>query len=202
MLETRYGRLLQGDEAAGRPGNPSSETKIANISIAGATSKLLPAKRAARIAKKAGLKQQPTLFIGHAKECDARLVYWPYWIGEIQTEKERPLFKPRRITYYIIGDAVSGGHALTRAIPKCIEHSVPQHLVIPFEQDRDMFQHELDAAQKEEISKLFIFGPPVQRLESVRLHYCPLWEVGFFSKSDGMPCGVIYVNAFNGTIKI
>ncbi len=202
MPEIQSSALTASHEATCCNEESLFQSEMVKISVPKETSKRLPLKRAVCLAKKAARKRQSRLTFSQSTTVrSAQLVYWPYWLGMIQTEKDRPIFGPRRIIYYTIGDAVAGGHVVVKAMPDFEEYMVSSHLLVPFDQGIDAFQRELAIVQKEEIPKLFIFGPPKQKLEKVRLIYCPYWEVSFISKKEQALREVAYINAFNGSAR-
>jgi len=161
----------------------------------------IPEKRAWRLAKRAVKKRQPITGRGHQGSHHARIVHWPYWVGIVQTEKKRPLFGLRRITYYAISDAVIGGSTVARTFPELETQSVPMDLLIPSRRKMKDFEQELVAIKRETIPKLFIFGPPKQKLEGIQLIYCPFWEIIFACQSNGGSELTVYVNALNGAVR-
>ncbi len=90
---------------------------------------------------------------------------------------------------------------MARIIPKFETQSVPMYLLIPPEREIEAFEQELATVTKETIPKLFIFGPPTQQVESIQLIYCPFWEVSLCSKDEQALSKVVYVNAFNGSVR-
>ena len=202
MPNVQSGALIASDSAPCCNEEPLLQGEMVEISVPKETSKLLPMKRAVRLAKKEVRKRQSRPAINRSTIVwSAQLVYWPYWIGTILTEKDRLLFGPRRIVYFTIGDAVAGGSVLARTIPEFMEYMVSPHLLVPFKQGADAFQRELSIVQKEKIPKLFIFGPPKQQVEKVQLIYCPHWEVSSRSKNEQALSRVAYVNALNGFVR-
>lgn len=202
MPEIQSSALTASHEATCCNEEPLFQGEMVKISVPKDTSKLLPLKRAVCLAKKEARKRQSRLTFNQSTTVrSAQLVYWPYWMGTIQTEKDRPIFGPRRIVYYTIGDAVAGGHVVVKAMPDFEEYTVSSHLLVPFDQSVDDFQRELAIVQKEKIPKLFIFGPPKQQVEKIQLIYCPHWEISLCSKDKQALSEAAYVNAFNGSVR-
>jgi hypothetical protein len=130
---------------------------------------------------------------------EIREKYWPYWIGEISTVKERFLFKPKEIPFYVICDGITKEQHVARYLPNFLEIDFGSHMLIPFKLDQAEFLQILQDARKNRIAKQFIFGPPDQVIVRTYQVYIPYWHVRITNVRSKNKSS-LFINSLSGQI--
>lgn len=131
------------------------------------------------------------------------LVYYPYWIETVHTQKERALavYPDKKKDFYITCDATDGKFIVLQNIPKLMELKVEslnvlQETVTEEQMRNDIFKE----AVSDRINRQFIFGPPQVKLGALRMIYLPMVEVQI--KRKGYESHTNYfVNIYTGEVK-
>lgn len=134
---------------------------------------------------------------------DSELSYVPYWIGVIDTNKARalPIYPDKRITFYLVCDALNGDYIVLRNIPKVKDEDAKSQQLLPICVSKDKLENVImDEAIKTRINKQFIFGPPQILSKSQYVMYLPVRRVLVKRKTDVL-YQVFYINVYTGEAK-
>lgn len=125
--------------------------------------------------------------------------YWPYWVAVLSTLKERFLFGPKKISFFIVCNGVSGEYSILRNLPSFTELECDGNNLIKYKLNKEEFLSTIHSIQREKIPKLFIFGPPAQKLKNIFKIYIPFWHIRLIKEDKQVE---FFVNSFNGEVII
>lgn len=147
-----------------------------------------------RVFKNKVINTQNCIFEGEA--------FYPYWIGQVYTRKERLYVKPKELYYHVVCDARDNTYVVLPRIPdtKTIER-VDDDSILPISLKLNSFMNEIiKDAIKNNINKQFIFGQPFSKVEDCKIIYIPGFVIGILDSVNNEK-EEYFINAFTGEAK-
>src|SRR5665647_1623253 len=137
-----------------------------------------------------------------AKDCKFEgIFYYPYWIGQVYTSKERMNFNPKELHFEVVCDAIDETYIVLRNIPKTEKIECADNAVLPFSLKLEDFKNRIiEDAKVTRNNKQFIFGKPFSSTERCKMIYIP---GGVIQVVDNMTNEreKFYINAYTGEVK-
>ena len=134
-------------------------------------------------------------------EINEKCFYYPYWIGKIKTMKERPIYKPKEIDYYVVCDALDSSYIVLRNTPPTEKFKCEEKNMLPIQMNENRFLGEIiEDAKTERIDKQFIFGKPHKETQEHKMIYIPMYRIRIREKGQ-QSYKVYYINQYTGEIK-
>ncbi len=134
-------------------------------------------------------------------EINDKSFYYPYWVGKIRTVKQRPIYKPKEINYYVICDALDRSYIVLRNTPPTEKFKCEKKNMLPSIVNEEYFLKEIIEESKiDRIDKQFIWGKPYKETKEHKKIYIPMYQIRIRKKGQ-REYKIYYANQYTGEIK-